>query len=385
MTKAISWVKENLLATKVDIFLTIIGAYFIYFILSLFLNFVFSSDWTLIEVNRKILLVGLFPEEDLWRIWSVFYVFSLLLTSTISLVYGLQIRTSIFYVFILLIPFLIFTTINMIFHILILIILSLLSYIFVYYLKRRSYRVMLSRIIVISWIIFIPFLFFVLVLGDGPKVTLWGGFFVNLILAVIAILAGFPLGVIFALGRASSYKTIKLVSVVFIETFRGAPLIAWLFFAWFVLPNFLPDLFSLNDINLVIRAMIVLSLFSSAYVAEVVRGGLQSIPKGQKEAATALGLNTFLELLFITMPQAIRIVIPAIVSTFIAIFKDTSLVFILGITDLLRIGRLIPEQQQEFYGKSIEVLLIVALLFWVVSIILSQISRSIEKRLNVSQ
>ena len=385
MTKAISWVKENLLATKVDIFLTIIGAYFIYFILSLFLNFVFSSDWTLIEVNRKILLVGLFPEEDLWRIWSVFYVFSLLLASTISLVYGLQIRTSIFYVFILLIPFLIFTTINMIFHILILIILSLLSYIFVYYLKRRSYRVILSRIIVISWIIFIPFLFLVLVLGDGPKVTLWGGFFVNLILAVIAILAGFPLGVIFALGRASSYKTIKLVSVVFIETFRGAPLIAWLFFAWFVLPNFLPDLFSLNDINLVIRAMIVLSLFSSAYVAEVVRGGLQSIPKGQKEAATALGLNTFLELLFITMPQAIRIVIPAIVSTFIAIFKDTSLVFILGITDLLRIGRLIPEQQQEFYGKSIEVLLIVALLFWVVSIILSQISRSIEKRLNVSQ
>ena len=131
--------------------------------------------------------------------------------------------------------------------------------------------------------------------------------------------------------------------------------------------------------------MIVLSLFSSAYVAEVVRGGLQSIPKGQKEAATALGLNTFKELLFITLPQAIRIVIPAIVSTFIAIFKDTSLVFILGITDLLRIGRLIPEQQQEFYGKSIEVLLIVALLFWVVSIILSQISRSIENRLNVSQ
>ena len=125
------------------------------------------------------------------------------------------------------------------------------------------------------------------------------------------------------LGRASSYKTIKLVSVIFIETFRGAPLIAWLFFAWFVLPNFLPDLFSLSDINLIIRAMIVLSLFSSAYVAEVVRGGLQSIPKGQKEAATALGLDTFKELFFITLPQAIRIVIPAIVSTFIAIFKDT--------------------------------------------------------------
>ena len=380
-----TWIKDNLLASKLDVILTLIGAYFIYYIFSLFFTFVFTSDWTLIEVNRKILLVGLFPEEQLWRIWSIFYVSSVLLTSTISLVYGFQLKTSVFYIIMLLIPFWIFTTVNMIFHVAILLLLLLLSYMAIYYLKKTSYKFILSKIIIGSWIIFIPFMFLILVLGGGPKVTLWGGFFVNLILAIIAILAGFPLGVIFALGRASSYKTIKLVSVIFIETFRGAPLIAWLFFAWFVLPNFLPDLFSLSDINLIIRAMIVLSLFSSAYVAEVVRGGLQSIPKGQKEAATALGLNTFKELFFITLPQAIRIVIPAIVSTFIAIFKDTSLVFILGITDLLRIGRLIPEQQQEFYGKSIEVLLIVALLFWVVSIILSQISRSIENRLNVSQ
>ena len=380
-----NWIRDNLLASKLDVILTLIGVYFIYYIFSLFFTFVFTSDWTLIEVNRKILLVGLFPEEQLWRIWSIFYLSSVLLTSTISLVYGFQIKTSSFYIIMLLIPFWIFTTVNMIFHVAILLLLSLLSYMAIYYLKKTSYKFILSKVIIVSWIIFIPFMFLILVLGGGPKVTLWGGFFVNLILAIIAILAGFPLGVIFALGRASSYKTIKLVSVIFIETFRGAPLIAWLFFAWFVLPNFLPDLFSLSDINLIIRAMIVLSLFSSAYVAEVVRGGLQSIPKGQKEAATALGLNTFKELLFITLPQAIRIVIPAIVSTFIAIFKDTSLVFILGITDLLRIGRLIPEQQQEFYGKSIEVLLIVALLFWVVSIILSQISRSIENRLNVSQ
>ena len=380
-----NWIRDNLLSSKLDVILTLIGAYFIYYIFSLFFTFVFTSDWTLIEVNRKILLVGLFPEEQLWRIWSIFYVSSVLLTSTISLVYGFQLKTSVFYIIMLLIPFWIFTTVNMIFHVAILLLLLLLSYMAIYYLKKTSYKFILSKIIIGSWIIFIPFMFLILVLGGGPKVTLWGGFFVNLILAIIAILAGFPLGVIFALGRASSYKTIKLVSVIFIETFRGAPLIAWLFFAWFVLPNFLPDLFSLSDINLIIRAMIVLSLFSSAYVAEVVRGGLQSIPKGQKEAATALGLDTFKELFFITLPQAIRIVIPAIVSTFIAIFKDTSLVFILGITDLLRIGRLIPEQQQEFYGKSIEVLLIVALLFWVVSIILSQISRSIENRLNVSQ
>ena len=380
----IAWIKENLLATKIDIFLTISGAFVIYFIGSLFFTFVFTSDWTLIEVNRKILLVGLFPEEDLWRIWTIFYISSFLISSTISFIYGFQIKTSILYIGMLIIPFLIFTTSSMLLNVLLLLFFSLMFYISIYFI-RTNYKKIISRGLIISWIIFIPFMFFLLAIAGGPKVTLWGGFFVNIILAIIAILAGFPLGVIFALGRASSYRTIKLVSIAFIETFRGAPLIAWLFFAWFVLPNFLPDLFSLSDINLVIRAMIVLSLFSSAYIAEVVRGGLQSIPKGQKEAATALGLSTYLELLFITLPQAIRIVIPAIVSTFIAIFKDTSLVFILGITDLLRIGRLIPEQQQEFYGKSIEVLLIVALLFWFISIILSQISRSIERKLNVSQ
>ena len=380
----IAWIKENLLATKIDIFLTISGAFVIYFIGSLFFTFVFTSDWTLIEVNRKILLVGLFPEEDLWRIWTIFYISSFLISSTISFIYGFQIKTSILYIGMLIIPFLIFTTSSMLINVVLLLFFSFMFYISIYFI-RTNYKKIISRGLIISWIIFIPFMFFLLAIAGGPKVTLWGGFFVNIILAIIAILAGFPLGVIFALGRASSYRTIKLVSIAFIETFRGAPLIAWLFFAWFVLPNFLPDLFSLSDINLVIRAMIVLSLFSSAYIAEVVRGGLQSIPKGQKEAATALGLNTYLELLFITLPQAIRIVIPAIVSTFIAIFKDTSLVFILGITDLLRIGRLIPEQQQEFYGKSIEVLLIVALLFWFISIILSQISRSIERKLNVSQ
>ena len=380
----IAWIKENLLATKIDMLLTISGAFVIYFIGSLFFTFVFTSDWTLIEVNRKILLVGLFPEEDLWRIWTIFYISSFLISSTISFIYGFQIKTSILYIGMLIIPFLIFTTSSMLINVVLLLFFSLMFYISIYFI-RTNYKKIISRGLIIPWIIFILFMFFLLAIAGGPKVTLWGGFFVNIILAIIAILAGFPLGVIFALGRASSYRTIKLVSIAFIETFRGAPLIAWLFFAWFVLPNFLPDLFSLSDINLVIRAMIVLSLFSSAYIAEVVRGGLQSIPKGQKEAATALGLSTYLELLFITLPQAIRIVIPAIVSTFIAIFKDTSLVFILGITDLLRIGRLIPEQQQEFYGKSIEVLLIVALLFWFISIILSQISRSIERKLNVSQ
>lgn len=383
MITMLNWIRINLLASKIDVLLSIISVCFIYFIVSTFLTFVFASDWTLIEVNRKILLVGLFPSEELWRVWTVFSLLAVLLAITFGYAYKLNIKIAGAYISLGLIPFLIFTTSG-----LLTLVLPILAFSFSIYLitlkLKGNYKKIVFRVILLLWLLFIPGIFLILLLAGGPKVTLWGGFFVNLILAVIAILAGFPLGVLFALGRASSYPTVKIVSVIFIETFRGAPLIAWLFFAWFVLPDFLPDIFSLNDVNLVVRAMIVLSLFSSAYIAEVIRGGLQSIPRGQKEASKALGLNSFMELWFIVLPQAIRVVIPAIVSTFIAVFKDTSLVFILGITDLLRVGRLIPEQQQEFYGKSIEVLLVVALLFWVVSLVLSQISLSIEKRLNIS-
>ena len=379
----LNWIKANLLGSKKDILFTILGTYSIYLITTLFLKFIFSADWTLVEVNRKILLVGLFPNDQIWRIWTIFSISSILISSTIGYTYNFNLKNSVFYILFLTIPILIFTTLDLLVNMLLITLFSCIAYLATNKLKNTNYAKHIKLILWISWGIFLPSILLILTLFGGPKVTLWGGFFVNLILAVIAILAGFPLGIILAIGRASSLPVIKYSSIIFIETFRGAPLIAWLFFAWFVLPNFLPDIFSLDDINLVIRAMIILSLFVSAYIAEVIRGGLQSIPKGQIEASTALGIGPLFEMAYIVLPQAIRVVIPTIVSTFIAIFKDTSLVFILGITDVLRIGRLIPEQQQAFYGKSIQTLLVVALLFWIVSIILSQISRSIEKKLNL--
>ena len=378
-----NWIKANLLGSKKDILFTILTIYFIYLIGTFFLEFIFSADWTLVEVNRKILLVGLFPNDQIWRIWTIFSISSILMSSTIGYTYNFNFKNSVFYIVFLTIPILIFTTLDLIVNMLLITLFSCIAYLATNKLKNTNYGKYIKIILWISWGIFLPSILLILTLFGGPKVTLWGGFFVNLILAVIAILAGFPLGIILAIGRASSLPVIKYSSIIFIETFRGAPLIAWLFFAWFVLPNFLPDIFSLDDINLVIRAMIILSLFASAYIAEVIRGGLQSIPKGQIEASTALGIGPLFDMTYIVLPQAIRVEIPTIVSTFIAIFKDTSLVFILGITDVLRIGRLIPEQQQAFYGKSIQTLLVVALLFWIVSIILSQISRSIEKKLNL--
>ena len=378
-----NWIKANLLGSKKDILFTILTIYFIYLIGTFFLEFIFSADWTLVEVNRKILLVGLFPNDQIWRIWTIFSISSILMSSTIGYTYNFNFKNSVFYIVFLTIPILIFTTLDLIVNMLLITLFSCIAYLATNKLKNTNYGKYIKIILWISWGIFLPSILLILTLFGGPKVTLWGGFFVNIILAVIAILAGFPLGIILAIGRASSLPVVKYSSIIFIETFRGAPLIAWLFFAWFVLPNFLPDIFSLDDINLVIRAMIILSLFASAYIAEVIRGGLQSIPKGQKDASRALGIGPLFEMAYIVLPQAIRVVIPTIVSTFIAIFKDTSLVFILGITDVLRIGRLIPEQQQAFYGKSIQTLLVVALLFWIVSIVLSQISRSIEKKLNL--
>ena len=376
-------IRENFFGSKLDVILSITGAFFIYFVLSIVISFILNSDWTLILVNRQLMLTGLMPEEEIWRVWTIFSLTAILMTTSIAFWFNINIKGSIFYILLLLIPFLIFTTKNTLLYVLFIMVLSIVFFYLGYRSKNSGLKNIVSRIIVISWIILLPICFLILNILDGPKMTLWGGFMINLILAAIAIFAGFPLGILLALGRASSYKLIKLISTIYIEVIRGAPLVAWLLLAWFVLPKFLPNLFGLSDLNIVVRAMIVLSLFASAYIAEVIRGGLQSIPRGQEEASFALGMNSISTTIFIVLPQAIKIVIPTVVSTFIAIFKDTSLVFILAITDLLRIGRLIPEQQQAFFGKSIESLCVVALLFWVVSLVLSQISRTIEKKLNI--
>tara|TARA_B100001750_G_C15522608_1_gene613557 strand:- start:11561 stop:12712 length:1152 start_codon:yes stop_codon:yes gene_type:complete len=379
----LNWVRENFFGSKLDVILSIVGAFFIYFILSTVISFIINSDWTLILVNRQLMLTGLMPEEEIWRVWTIFSLTVILMTTSVAFWFNINIKGSIFYILLLLMPFLIFTTKNTLLYVLFIMILSIVFFYLGYRSKNSGLKNIVSRVIVISWIILLPICFLILNILDGPKMTLWGGFMINLILAAIAIFAGFPLGILLALGRASSYKLIKLISTFYIEVIRGAPLVAWLLLAWFVLPKFLPNLFGLSDLNIVVRAMIVLSFFASAYIAEVIRGGLQSIPRGQEEASFALGMSSISTTIFIVLPQAIKVVIPTVVSTFIAIFKDTSLVFILAITDLLRIGRLIPEQQQEFFGKSIESLCVVALLFWIVSLVLSQISRNIEKKLNI--
>jgi general L-amino acid transport system permease protein len=168
------------------------------------------------------------------------------------------------------------------------------------------------------------------------ETPLWGGLMVTLVLSFVGIAVSLPFGIVLALGRRSKMPMVKLICVIFIETIRGVPLVTVLFMASVMLPLFLPAGFTFDKL---MRALIGVALFASAYMAEVVRGGLQAIPKGQYEGADSLGLGYWQKTRLIILPQALKLVIPGIVNTFIGMFKDTSLVYIIGMFDLLGIVR----------------------------------------------
>jgi len=217
-----------------------------------------------------------------------------------------------------------------------------------------------------------------------PKVptTVWGGLLITLLLSVGGIVLSFPIGVLLALGRRSSLPVVKLFSIFFIEVVRGVPLVTILFMFSIILALFLP---SESRIDRVIRALMGTVVFSAAYTAENVRGGLQAIPPGQVEAAKAMGLKNFHITLLIVLPQALRLVIPTIVGQFISLFKDTTLVYIVGINDLLGIGNAVLNLNPEFVRLQMEVYLFIAVIFWVFSYFMSYASLQLEKALGVGE
>jgi general L-amino acid transport system permease protein len=182
-----------------------------------------------------------------------------------------------------------------------------------------------------------PLVAFVLLVGDVLGLThvetrLWGGMLVTLVITFTGIIGSLPLGVLLALGRASRMPVVRMLSTIFIEFWRGVPLVTVLFFATYMLPLFLPGNWRMDPM---LRVLIGVVLFAGAYMAEVVRGGLQAVPRGQYEGATALGLGYWRMMGYVIMPQALKYVIPGIVNSFIALFKDTTLVLIVAIFDLL--------------------------------------------------
>jgi len=212
------------------------------------------------------------------------------------------------------------------------------------------------------------------------ETSLWGGLLVTLVLALCGIAASLPLGILLALGRRSKMPIVRMFSVIFIEFWRGVPLITILFMSSVMLPLFLPDDVSFDKL---LRAIIGVAMFASAYMAEVVRGGLQAMPKGQYEGADALGLSHWQKMRLIILPQALKHVIPGIVNTFIGLFKDTSLVLIIGLFDLLGMVKLsLVDPKWATPVTPATGYIFAAFVFWVFCFGMSRYSMFIERRLD---
>jgi len=214
--------------------------------------------------------------------------------------------------------------------------------------------------------------------GLSPvETTQWGGLPLTLLLSVFGLTAAYPLGVVLALGRQSKMRGVKLLCILYIELIRGVPLISLLFMSSFIFPLFLPEGVIIPSI---IRAQVAIILFTAAYIAEVVRGGLQGVSRGQYEAAESIGLNYYLTMRLVILPQALKIVIPPTVSILISAFKDTSLVVIIALWDLLKTTQSVLSNP-EWMGFSREAYIFIALLYFAGCFSMSNYSRRLEKEL----
>ncbi len=208
--------------------------------------------------------------------------------------------------------------------------------------------------------------------------TQWGGLPLTLLLSVFGLTAAYPLGVMLALGRRSKMHGVKALSILYIELIRGVPLISLLFMSSIIFPLFLPEGVTFNKI---LRAQVAIILFTAAYIAEVIRGGLQGMSRGQYEAAESMGLNYYLTMRLVILPQALKIVIPPTVSILISAFKDTSLVVIIALFDLLKTTQSVLSNP-EWMGFSREAYMFVAILYFLGCFSMSNYSRKLEKELS---
>jgi len=247
------------------------------------------------------------------------------------------------------------------------------------FIKRFSRKGLVAAITIFIY----PVIAFYLLVGGSfglplVETSLWGGFSLTLVISVIGIVTSLPIGIVLALGRRSDMPTVRSICTVFIELWRGVPLITVLFMSSVMLPLFLPEGVSFDKL---LRALIGVSLFAAAYMAEVVRGGLQAIPKGQFEGAMSLGLSYWKTMSFIILPQALKYVIPAIVSTFIGLFKDTTLVLIIGLFDFLGIIQT-ASTDPKWLGTAVEGYAFASIVYGIFCFAMSQYSQAIERKLD---
>jgi len=338
----VGWVRANLFNSVFSSFLTIVTIYFLWKIVPGLIRWtLIDSSWTttgaecqaaggacwsIVTKNLRFIIFGFFPYDWQWRpLLAMIILFSLLIVSR----------------------------------------------------NRRYWKKWLGY----AWLIglFVMGLLLKGGLFGLPSVesTKWSGLPLTLLLSVFGLTAAYPLGVLLALGRQSRMPAIKAISVVYIETIRGVPLISLLFMSSVMFPLFLPEGITINNI---LRAQVAIILFTAAYIAEVVRGGLQAISRGQYEAAESLGLNYYQKMRLIILPQALKIVIPPSVGILISAFKDTSLVVIIGLFDLLKTTQS-TLSDPRWMGFSVEAYIFIALIYFTGCFSMSSYSRRLEREL----
>lgn len=337
------WAKENLFNSIVSSILTIISFYFLYVTIPPLLDWlIFDATWsgTKEEITKEgarwIFIIekfdqfiyGFYPEELYWRPNFVLFLF---------VVYVIAFKK----------------------------------------IDITKFRIFL----VVSY----PIITYVLISGgyfglEYVPTDKWGGLMLTIVVAAVGIIASFPIGIVFALGRMSNMPIIKTISVMYIEFIRGVPLITILFMSSVILPLFFPENM---DFDKLLRALIGITLFQAAYIAEVIRGGLQAIPKGQYEAADAMGLTYWQAMGLVILPQALKISIPNLVGSFISLFKDTTLILIIGLFDILAMVTL-TNSDPSWLGFETEGYVFVTIIYWVICFSMSKYARSIENRFNTN-
>jgi general L-amino acid transport system permease protein len=341
----VGWLRTNLFSNTTNTLLTIFAIYVIYLLVPptiswTLINADFRGDsreacdsggacWVFINARLSQFMYGFYPEAERWRIDSTFIL-----------------------LVVLMVPM---------------------------FIESFRHKAWLGAFILFVY----PVIGFYLLAGGSfglveVETPMWGGLSLTLIIAIVGIVGSFPIGLLLALGRRSKMPAVSAFCTGFIELWRGVPLITVLFMSSVMFPLFLPEGVNFDKL---VRALVGVMLFSAAYTAETVRGGLQAIPKGQYEGAEALGLTYWKSMIFIILPQALKHVIPGIVGNFIGLFKDTTLVLIIGLFDFLGIVQA-ASTDPKWLGYSIEGYAFCAMVYWVFCFSMSQYSQSVERKLH---
>ena len=390
------WIRENLFSSKTNGIITCVSSVIVVLAAWYGLGWVLTTaDWSVIATIGGGFFIGQYNTElacsgqnCFWRPQAGLVLVTLLLGMVWGLVGGVTRRIALAVAIVAgVMAFLPYSLERMGLDVRLLLLLNLPAVFAGWGLARYTSLLSVRRVSIFGCVIFLLILVLLRGLPGVPgmqpvSVVHWGGLTLNLLLAVAGIVLSLPIGIALALGRRSELPVVKLLCVVFIEIFRGVPLITLLFMSQVLVPLAFPEDFPQNS---VFRAAIIITLFSSAYMAENIRGGLQALSRGQVEAARALGLPGWQTTILIELPQAIRNVIPAIVGQFIALFKDTSLVYIIGMLDVVEIGRAFIQGNPEYLGNARELFIFLAIVFWIFTYSMSYVSGRIEEHMGVGR